>query len=142
MLGMLRRTIDLLLPALFPSWRFFKQVGPSPRVEYRILENGQGGAWRESHPIPEHVGLGRMARRMVWNPARNTQLYMVSLSERLVSGLVDHSEAELNRLIAEKISDEAGDLQFRLMFMHPEDDGIVGTVVYESQPVDLAGLRA
>ena len=82
-----------------------------------------------------------MARRMFWNPARNTQLYMVSLSERLVSGLVDHSEAELNRLIAEKIKEDIGQMQFRLMFKHPEGDSIVGTVVYESHPVDLAGLR-
>ena len=139
---MLRRTIYLLLPALFPSWRFFKQVGPSPRVEYRVLLDGQGSEWRESHPIPEHVGLGRMARRMIWNPARNTQLYMVSLSERLVSGLVEHSAAELNRLIAEKIGEQEGELQFRLMFMAPEDDQIVGTVVYESEPVALQELRA
>mgnify|MGYP000332850610 CR=1 FL=1 len=139
---MLRRTIDLLLPALFPSWRFFKQVGPSPRVEYRVHLDGQGSEWRESHPIPEHVGLGRMARRMLWNPARNTQLYMVSLSERLVSGLVEHSAAELNRLIAEKIGEQEGELQFRLMFMAPEGDQIVGTVVYESEPVALQELRA
>lgn len=138
---MLRRTFDMLLPALFPSWRFFKQVGPSPRVEYRILLEGQKSEWRESHPVPKHVGLARMARRMFWNPARNTQLYMVSLSERLVSGLVDHSEAELNRLIAEKIKEDIGQMQFRLMFKHPEGDSIVGTVVYESHPVDLAGLR-
>ncbi|MFY0595511.1 MAG: hypothetical protein JXQ85_03670 [Cognatishimia sp.] len=138
---MLRRTIDLLLPALFPSWRFFKQVGPSPRVEYRILNGGQGSEWCESHPIPDDVGLGRMARRMIWNPARNTQLYMVALAERLVSGLVDHSEAELNRLIAENIPEVAGEIQFRLMFMTPEDDQIIGTVVYESQPVSLSELR-
>lgn len=139
---MLRRTIDLLLPVLFPSWRFFKQVGPSPRVEYRVLSDARESEWRESHPIPEHIGFGRMARRMVWNPSRNTQLYMVSLSERLVSGLVEHSESELNQLIAEKIAEDAGDLQFRLMFMTPEGDQIVGTVVYESQPVALTELRA
>jgi len=139
---MITRTFALLLPALFPSWRFFKQVGPSPRVEYRILNEGQGSEWRESHLIQEHVGLWRMARRMVWNPTRNTQLYMVALAERLVSGLVEHSEAELNRLIAEKIGEVAGELQFRLMFMTPEGDQIVGTVAYESQPVALTGLRA
>jgi len=139
---MLRRTIELLLPALFPSWRFFKQVGPSPRVEYRVTHEGQAGQWRESHPIPEHVGLARMARRMLWNPARNTQLYMVSLSERLVSGLVDHSEAELNRLILEEIPEREGHMQFRLMFMHPEGASVVGTVVYESAAIDLAEVRA
>ncbi len=138
---MLRRTIELLLPALFPSWRFFKQVGPSPRVQYRVLVAGHVGEWQESHPIPESVSLGRMARRMLWNPQRNTQLYMVSLSERLVSGLVTHSEAELNRLIAQQLDGQAGDLQFRLMFLTPEGDKITGTVIYESTPVSLQELQ-
>lgn len=138
---MLRKTIDLLLPALFPSWRFFKQVGPSPRIEYRVLTDGQGAAWRESHPIPAYVSLAHMARRMLWNPARNTQLYMVSLAERLVAGRVDHSVVELNRLIAEEIEEVQGDLQFRLLFLEPDGAAIKGTVLYESTPVDLRELR-
>ncbi len=139
--SMLRKTIDLLLPALFPSWRFFKEVGPSPRVEYRVVLKGQRTAWRESHPVPERVGLGSVIARMVWNPARNTQLYMVSLSERLVSGRVEHSASELNHLIAAKIEESQGDLQFRLMFMDDEGGAITGTVVYESEPVPLSEVR-
>lgn len=135
---MLLKTVSLLLPVLFPSWRFFKTVGPSPRVEYRLIVQGKAGAWQESHPIPERVSLGQMARRMVWNPERNTQLYMVSLSERVVSGVVDHSVDELNRMIAERLVGQAGDLQFRLMFLVPEGDQIVGEVLYESTPVSLA----
>ena len=139
---MLRRTIDLLLPALFPSWRFFQQVGPSPRVEFRVLLDGQKTDWAESHPISDHVGLSQMLRGMFWNPERNTQLYMVALAERLVSGLVDHSKAELNRLIAERLGAREGQLQFRLIFMTSGEAGITGTVVYESAPQGIAELRA
>ncbi len=132
---MLRKTLSLLLPTIFPSWRFFKTVGPSPRIEYRLIGKGQKGDWHESHPLPEHVSFLRMLRRMVWNPARNTQLYMVSLAERLVSGIHEHSEAELNRLIWERIGKQAAKMQFRLVFLVPEDGAITATVVYESTPV-------
>lgn len=139
---MLRRTIELLLPTLFPSWRFFQTVGPSPRIEYSVTHKGQSSAWRESHPLPDHVSLARMARRMVWNPARNKQLYMVSLAERLVSGIHAHSEAELNRLIAEAITEDKGEMRLRLLFLTPEGEEITGTVVYESQPVLLKAFAA
>lgn len=136
---MLRKTLSLLLPTLFPSWRFFQTVGPSPRIEYRIVQNGQASDWAQSHPLPEHVSALQMLGRMLWNPARNTQLYMVSLAERLVSGIHDHSEAELNRLIQEQVLATQGQLQFRLMFLTPEGDQITAAVVYESTPIELSG---
>lgn len=139
---MMSKTISLLLPVLFPSWRFFKTVGPSPRVEYRILNNGQDTDWQESHPVPQTLGIGAMILRMFWNPERNTQLYMVSLSERLVSGVTDHSVAELNRLIADRLAGQVGEFQFRLLFLLPEGDQIVGEVLYESTPVPIAGQGA
>jgi len=37
------RTLQLLLPALIPSWEFFKAVAPSPRIEYWIEEDGPFG---------------------------------------------------------------------------------------------------
>ncbi|CUI30134.1 hypothetical protein [Cognatishimia activa] len=107
-----------------------------------MLRDDQKTDWAESHPIPDHVGPLQMLRRMFWNPERNTQLYMVALAERLVSGLVDHSKAELNRLIAERLDEHDGQLQFRLVFMTSEAAGITGTVVYESELQDLAELRA
>lgn len=135
---MLLKTVSLLLPVLFPSWRFFKTVGPSPRVEYRLISAGQETDWQESRPLPKQVSFPQMLLRMFWNPERNTQLYMVSLSERLVSGVVEHSVDELNRLIAERLTDHSGDLQFRLMFLLAEGEQIVGEVLYESTPVPLA----
>lgn len=138
MWDMLLKTVSLLLPVLFPSWRFFKTVGPSPRVEYRLMSGCQTTDWQESRPLPAQVSFPQMLLRMFWNPERNTQLYMVSLSERLVSGVTEHSVDELNRLIAERLADHSGDLQFRLMFLLAEGEQIVGEVLYESTPVPLA----
>ena len=124
---MIARTFSLLLPVLFPSWRFFMTVGPSPRIEYRE----KGGTWRESHPKPAHVSPARMLARMFGNHARNTQLYMVALAERLVAAPSDHSKEALMRLVAERHG-EAGRLQFRLVFVVREGSELVSEVIYTS----------
>lgn len=122
------KTIALLLPVLLPSWRFFKTVAASPRVEVRV---GQG-AWREARPIPAHVSVVRMARRLVWNPRRNEQLYMVSLSERLAEHNGDHARSELRRLVRAGLQEQEGEFEFRLVFLQREGDQIVKFVDYES----------
>ncbi|MGH1467105.1 MAG: hypothetical protein ACRBBQ_17260 [Cognatishimia sp.] len=138
---MIRKTISLLLPALFPSWRFFKTVGPSPRIEFRLITGGAKADWQASHPIPDTLGPVQMCKRLFWNPNRNTQLYMVAVAERLVSGVRDHSEQELNRLIAESLHAARGKLQFRLVFLVPEGSQIVGHVLFESTPVALSEMQ-
>ncbi|MCH2250932.1 MAG: hypothetical protein MK042_14175 [Cognatishimia sp.] len=125
---MIARTFSLLMPVLFPSWRFFMTVGPSPRVEYRE----KGGAWRESHPKPAHLSVGRMAARMFSNHARNTQLYAVALAERLVAAPSDHSRDELMRLVAEAHRAD-GQLQFRLVFVMREGEELISEVIYTSE---------
>lgn len=126
---MLRKTLSLLLPALIPSWRFFKTVAPSPRVEFQL--EGED-TWQESHPLPQRLGLRDYLRRLVFSPDRNTQLYMVSLSERLVERETDHSKAELHRLIRDALPEPSGALRFRLVFVSREGGALVHYVEYES----------
>lgn len=130
---MIAKTISLLLPALLPSWRFFKTVAASPRVELRV----DAGDWQEARPIPERVGLARMARRLVWNPRRNEQLYMVSLSERLAEDGRDHARAELERLARRGLT-EGERFQFRLVFLQREGAQIVKFIDYESPVLPVA----
>jgi hypothetical protein len=125
----LRKTLSLLLPALIPSWRFFKTVAPSPRVEYRLKGTED---WRESHPLPERLRGVDYLRRLLFSPDRNTPLYMVSLSERLVETESAHAKAELHRLIRATLPDEAGALEFRLLFVSREGGELVTYVEYES----------
>lgn len=135
---MISRTISLLMPVLFPSWRFFMTVGPSPRIEFRK----KGGVWAESHPKPAHLSLGQMVVRMVWNHERNTQLYMVALAERLVAAPSDHSRDELMRLVAERHGDKAKVLEFRLVFVMREGDTLIREVIYESEPFKVSEVVA
>jgi len=39
------KLFSLILPAIFPSWRFFEEVGPAP-----VLEVFEGGEWHQARP--------------------------------------------------------------------------------------------
>ncbi len=86
----------LMLPALVPSWRFFKSVQPSPRVFWQ----SDNGPWQAFRPSPPRVTLLEMVLRLFWNAGWNEGLYAVSLAERLNEDPTPHAEDELFRLIA------------------------------------------
>ncbi|MCD9149205.1 hypothetical protein [Pseudophaeobacter flagellatus] len=140
------RLISLFLPTVFPSWRFFKTVAPSPRIEYRLIEPGQSeayavGGWQEDRPRPQHLRLGQMLRWMLWNPQWNEQLYLVSCAERLIEAPSQHSIDEINRRVARLLPQGSQALQFRLVFLSREGAQVVKLVEYESTPVLLAQLQ-
>jgi hypothetical protein len=142
-------SLKLLLPALIPSWRFFSEVAPSPRVEYCLWGPTQNmkHVWHEFRPRPEHLSIGRMIARMVWNPVWNEDLFLVSCSERLIENPTQHSIDEIRTRIIRELHktpkvDHAAQLQFRLVFIHREGEQIVKEIEYESDPFDVEGLRA
>ena len=110
------RTLALILPVLIPSWRFFRAVDPSPRVQWK-----RGcGAWQELRPRPQRLGPGAMLRRLVWNPHWNDMLFVVSCAERLEQGPDPVALREIARRVP------AGpDVQFRIVLVH--DDGTTAT---------------
>jgi hypothetical protein len=143
----------LLLPAIVPSWRFFDAVTASPRVDYALAADAHDapGDWREFRPRVAVLTPGTMLSRLVWNPAWNEDLYLVSLAERLMSDAGPatwaHSERELLRRVARHLhredSDRSGDwLRIRLRFVHrpPDTDEVLGEVVYVSDPHRLSAL--
>jgi hypothetical protein len=137
--------MSLFLPTVIPSWRFFKTVEASPRIEYRLIAKGKTGAWQEDRPRPAHLGMGQILKRMLWNPDWNEQLYLVSCSERLIEAPSQHSVDEINLRIARALpaAQRAGEeavLQFRLVFLSRDRDRIVKQVEFESKPVPLAPL--
>ncbi|MFW2542717.1 hypothetical protein ACN2XU_08755 [Primorskyibacter sp. 2E107] len=128
--------LSLLLPALIPSWRFFKTVAPSPRIEYRL----DGAPWSECQHRPRQIGPARMLRRMLWNPRWNEQLFLVSLSERLVADpeQADHALAELStRLIRLSHAAPGATLEFRLVFVARDGAQIGKFIEYESPPIPV-----
>jgi len=132
---------SLFLPTVIPSWRFFKTVAPSPRIEYRLIEAGRVEDWQEDRPRPGHLGLGQILRRMLWNPEWNEQLYLVSCSERLIDEPSQHSVDEINLRVARLLPAGQQELQFRLVFVSREQGQIVKLVEYESSPVSLITLQ-
>jgi uncharacterized protein (UPF0248 family) len=133
--------LSLFLPTVIPSWRFFKTVAPSPRIEYRLIEAGRDGDWQEDRPRPGHLGVGQILRRMLWNPEWNEQLYLVSCSERLIDEPSQHSVDEINLRVARLLPAGQQELQFRLVFVSREQGQIVKLVEYESSPVSLITLH-
>lgn len=128
------RVILLLLPALIPSWRFFREVAPSPRIDYRL----DGGDWRRLCPRPARLSLVEVLVRLVWNPRRNEELYLVTLSERLAEAPTRHSIDEINRRTARLVGAQVNEsLQFRLTFLAREGQDVVTYELYRSDPVPV-----
>lgn len=138
--------LQLLLPALIPSWNFFDVIAPSPRVEYAVTggANVKPEAWREFRPRPAHVSPAMMAARLLWNPRWNESLFLVSCAERLIDTPTAHSEDEIFKRIAADLArgpDKVeGWLAFRLVFVAREGEAIAREVLFEARPRALAEI--
>jgi len=149
LLTLMLKAVSLVLPVLIPSWRFFKAIEPSPRVEWRVLAldapaGTEGGAWVAYQPRPNSVSLAQMIRRLFWNPVWNDALFVVSCTERIALGVAptSHSINEIQRRILRDIKgvgpDVSGEmLQFRLVFVYFENAGLVQDVVFMSDPFSV-----
>lgn len=120
-----------LLPALVPSWRFFDDIGPSPRIEYCLLadKNATPG-WQPFQPPPEHIPLPQLFRRLVWNPGRNEALYLLSSCEKIL----ERDALQAQEVIAGRMAQtlRSGELppqaryfRFRLLVVEREGDRLV-----------------
>lgn len=138
--------LQLLLPALIPSWNFFDVIAPSPRVEYALIPTAEATpeTWREFRPRPERVTPGAMAARLLWNPLWNESLFLVSCAERLIDNPTAHSEDEIFKRIAADLArgGAAPDswLAFRLVFVAREDEAVAREILFEAAPRALAEI--
>ncbi|PHR56784.1 MAG: hypothetical protein COA43_13065 [Robiginitomaculum sp.] len=138
------QTLKLLLPALIPSWRFFDTIAPSPRIEFRLLENENQKAdiWQEFRPRPANLSILTMLKRMFWNPYWNESLFLVSCAERIINNQSEqsrrHSSQEIFSRIQCELERERTDvtttpyLQFRLVFVLRNDTQIEQHITYIS----------
>jgi hypothetical protein len=137
----------LLLPALIPSWRFFDSIAPSPRIEYVVFDQVDNipDNWIEYRPKPQSLSLSQIAKRLIYNPARNEALFMASCAERLIKDEKEygaHSTQEIKTRIEDDIGanltdDQSKFLQFRLAFISRENDRIVKHIVHLSEVMKL-----
>ncbi len=137
------RTVQLILPALIPSWNFFDVIAPSPRIEYQLLDDAgkPRGDWQAFRPRPENISLLTMLRRLIWNPHWNESLFLVSCAERLSQDITpEHSEREILTRMKRDLQAEtdAPQFRFRLVFIHREDETLTQDILYTSAPEPLA----
>ncbi len=143
------KTLSYILPVIFPSWRFFKTIEPSPRVQWTLFsaDDTAPEVWREFQPRPLTVAPVAMALRLFWNPDRNEELFVVSCAERIQQQPTDHSIAEIRRRIQHSIEamhvDTTDSLfQFRLVFVRRERTSLVEDVVFLSARFPASATRA
>lgn len=134
------KTIFLILPVLVPSWRFFKAIEPSPRVQWALIPACGNAAleWHEFRPRPETLSPRQMLLRLFWNPAWNESLFLVSCAERIQECPTDHSINEIRQRILDDIVMKAIEvtgrkLKFRLIFVHREGTRICKETVFLSE---------
>ena len=107
MLRAVSHSLALFLPALAPSWRFFEEIKPSPRIEIAVLrgERAEARRWAEFRPKPETVSIGALIVRLVFNPHRNENLYLLTACEKF---LLEESHAARRTILARIRSDLSG----------------------------------
>jgi len=143
-LNWIAETGRLLLPVLVPSWRFFDEIAPSPRIEYCTSSSAtlSDEMWQEFRPRPVYVSVPKMLRRIIWNPRWNESLYLMSCAERLMSHPTRHSADEIfDRLIADLSGDkyEQSYVQFRLVFLYRYEGKLYRQVTYLSDVRRVSG---
>lgn len=80
--------IKLMLPILFPSWRFFSGIGVSPRfyVGFVSTEGGTPAEWVAFRPLPRLLSIWKILKQLIHNPQWNELLFLNSCAERLFAG--------------------------------------------------------
>jgi hypothetical protein len=132
----------LLLPALFPSWRFFDVIGPSPRIELCLIDtpDDEPVDWRACRPRPARLGPWEMVTALFWNPRWNETLFLANCSERIIQGQVEHCCQEIRqRLLNDLSRDRTLEalprfFRFRLVFVSRDGDGSRRDVGFISPP--------
>lgn len=110
------RSLSLLAPALFPSWRFFRAVEPSPRIEAAFLAAPDAPPdWRPVRPPPPRLSAREALASLFWNPRRNATLYLVSCAERIMEDGRPHAQREiLAQIRADAPERDGAWLRFRI----------------------------
>lgn len=146
------KTILLILPILIPSWRFFKSIEPSPRVQWGLTSADTVTPinWQEFRPRPAYLSPLHIFRRLFWNPAWNESLFLVSCAERLQENPTEHSINEIRQRVLCDIArgptttkthgtDSDTMMQFRLLFVHRDGAQLTKEVLFTSEQFPLTG---
>ena len=139
----------MILPVLIPSWRFFKSIEPSPRVQWAALSMAGDAdpVWRAYRPRPADVAPLEMLWRLFWNPAWNEDLFVVSCAERIRNDPTPHSINEIQRRVIREIDQTQTGVsdrwfQFRVVFVHRDARGLIQEVLFVSEAFETTDGEA
>ena len=139
----------LILPVIFPSWRFFSSIGPSPRIHYAFLqnENDEPHEWLEFRPRPVRVSFKEGVCRLFHNSQWNETLYINTCAERLFEGYSEMREQEIMKRILAAVSAQqiaaASDskyLVYKISAVIREAQKVTQSVTFVAKPVLLQGI--
>ncbi len=142
------KMLKLILPVVFPSWRFFSSIGASPRIQFAFLQNESDDPqlWQDFRPRPERVSFVEGLRRLLWNPQWNETLYINTCAEHLFDEPSPMREQEIMRRILAAVSRgeitseyKATFLLFRICTIIRDRNEITQPVVFVSKPEALLG---
>lgn len=150
--------LRLLLPIIFPSWRFFSSIGPSPRIELGFSASaGQLPLeWQRFRPLPRSLPWWNYLLRLVYNSRWNELLFINTCAERLFEGEVNErfyrDEIARRLLVAVDrreivVPINSRFLHFRIRAVYSEDAppnarGVVRDEVFESHVYPLLHTKA
>jgi len=138
--------LKLLLPILFPSWRFFSSIGPSPRIEVGFVadKNFESQEWLPFRPLPKRINFTLALQQLFHNPLRNERLYINTCAEHLFESCSEFREREIGqRLVAAALRKEIvvdGEfhyLVFRIRALESIAGQVCDEVVFVSRPFAL-----
>lgn len=148
--------IKLLLPILFPSWRFFSSIGPSPRIEVGFIEdkNSAPKKWLPFRPLPKRINFALGIQQLFHNPSWNERLYINTCAEHLFEDYSEFREREIGRRLVSTLSKEmaavlnkkmvvGGEFQylvFRIRALEFEAGKVRDDVVFVSKPFTLVDI--
>jgi hypothetical protein len=141
--------LSLLLPVLFPSWRFFDAIGPALRVEYALVDGAElaGARWREYRPRPARRSLAAILGGLCFDPVGNERLFALACAERIAGGERGFPEREIRARVARSLRGEAAArgaarLAFRVRRCARDGDAVRSEVVFTSELAPLASSGA
>ncbi len=131
-------TLKLLFPVFIPSWQFFKEIAPSPRIEFALLRTNQDQAkWQELKL--RAASTPNLLISLFYNPHWNEALYIMNCAEQLIVSSQDFYAEEILKYIKTELKLKQPDLeatpylQFRLLFTSRDQKDLREDLLYSSE---------
>lgn len=92
----LLRLARLCLPIVVPSWRFFDEIAPAPRIDIGWSDGPDADVthWEPLRPTPDAIPWPRRVGHLVANARRNETLYLTSCADKVCYDDSAHAVAE------------------------------------------------